>query len=111
MNQNEQSLRADCPDEKELQTMSSMCGRIRISVEDGLNAQNRLAVAYSAAMGTRIGDGLAVLAINGKFERDTVDQGFTVIWKDFEHPLCLLPSFWFWTAKSARRRGMPNPRQ
>jgi hypothetical protein len=43
-------LRADCPDEKQLQMMSGMGGRIRISVEDGFNAQNRPAVAYSATM-------------------------------------------------------------
>jgi hypothetical protein len=43
-------LRADCPDEKKLETMSGMCGRIRIAVEDGFNAKNRFAVAYSASM-------------------------------------------------------------
>jgi hypothetical protein len=43
-------LRTDCPNEKELQTMGAMCGRIRIAVEDGFNSQNRPAVAYSAAM-------------------------------------------------------------
>ena len=98
-------LRTDCPNEKELQTMSGMRGRIRIAVEDGLNAQNRLTVANPATMWKRIGDGLAVLAINGKFKRDTVDQGFRVNWKDFGHQLCLLPSFWFWTANSALRSG------
>ena len=43
-------LRTDGPNEKELQTMSGMRGRIRIAVEDGFNAKNRFAVAYSAAL-------------------------------------------------------------
>jgi hypothetical protein len=30
--------------------MISMCGRIRIAVEDGFDTQNRLAIAHSAAM-------------------------------------------------------------
>ena len=73
MNQMSSRLRADCPDEKELETMGGMCGRIRIAVEDGFNPQNNLAVAYSATMRARIGDGLAVLAIDGNLEWNTDD--------------------------------------
>src|SRR5437868_759635 len=104
-------LRADCPDEKELETMGGMCGRIRITVDDGFNAQNRLAVAYSATMWPRIGDGLAVLAIDGEFERDAVDQWVRVNWNGFVHRFCRLLSSWLRTAKSVPRRGTQNPIQ